>query len=929
MLAPAFTQPDARQPTTKGSLVQRHFSHRPVTLVIACILVVLTAIPAQAGNDRAPANGGERIGAFKDPVLDSQLVRIARDARAGRPIPEARGAGRGGERVAVTINVDGDPATTAAALISRGIDVANVGAQSIEALVPPDAIDGLASTPGVRQARELQPPVPLAVVSQGAQIIGSPQWNARGYTGANVKVGVIDLGFTGFSNLIGSELPVPIAHCYQSIGQPTDAISACEQGGVHGTAVTETLMDIAPDASLYISNPTTLLDLHDAVDWMISQGVTIINHSVGWTWEGPGDGVSPYADGALAAVDKAVAAGITWINAAGNEGLSTWTGPWADANGDGIMEFSGDAERNAISVLAGQEIILQARWQDSWTNASTDLDLYLVSSSGEVLRASEKPQHGLAGQTPFEFLRFTPTTSGPFYAVVRLYGGTTPEWVQIQEFNGSSLAYSTAAGSIANPAESASAGLLAVGASPWSQTSVVEPFSSRGPTRDGRIKPDVVSIDSADTVTYGASGFPGTSQAAPHIAGLVALVEQRFPTYGPAEIAAFLKAHGNRSAAPDNSWGAGLVRLPEIVEGQNPIPALVSATPETIVAGSFPLSLTISGVGFVPGAIARVNGEDRVTAFVSPTRLDVALIEQDTNDLATLTITVFNPGPGGGVSNILEVHVDGGPTADITAFTRTWQRTDEPVRQLAVTRTWMWGNEPFTGALTEAYAEAPGHERTVQYYDKSRMEITNPGGDAQQLWYVTNGLLVRELITGQMQVGDAQFEPHTPAEVNAAGDPGGTTGPTYASFAGLLDAAPLDEGAAIVQQLDRAGNVTSDDQLASYGVTAAFHVQEPGLDHRVASVFWDFMNSEGLIYRNGGYVIDKLFENPFYATGYPITEAYWTWVQVGSVYQNVLIQCFERRCLTYTPNNPAGWQVEAGNVGRHYYEWRYGVAPPE
>ncbi|HMM41178.1 MAG TPA: S8 family serine peptidase [Thermomicrobiales bacterium] len=909
--------------------MRRHFSRRTVTFVIACFLVLLTALPAQAGNDRATENDNQRIGAFKDPVLDSQLARIARDARAGRSIPEARGAGDRDDRVAVTLDVAGDPAAAAAALAARGIDVANVGRQSIEALVAPGALDALGSAPGVRQARELQPPVPLTVVSQGAQIHRSPQWNARGYTGVGVKIGVIDLGFTGFSALIGSELPVPITRCYEGIGLPTDEMSACEQGGVHGTAVTETLMDIAPDASLYIANPQSLLDLHDAVDWMISQGVTIINHSVGWTWEGPGDGTSPYADGALAAVDRAVAAGVTWINAAGNEGLSTWSGPWADADNDGVMEFTGNAERNAISALAGQEIILQLRWQDSWTNAASDIDLYLVSSSGEILRASEKPQRGLAGQAPFEFLRFTPTTSGPFYAVVRHYGGATPAWVQVQEFNGWQLAYATAAGSIANPAESASSGLLAVGATAWSQTSIVEPYSSRGPTRDGRIKPDVVGIDFADTVTYGASGFPGTSQAAPHIAGLAALVEQRFPTYGPAEIAAFLKAHGDHSAAPDNSWGAGLVKLPEIVDGQNPTPALVGATPASITVGSFPLNLTVSGAGFVPDATVQVNGEARVTTFVSPTTLNVALLEQDTDDVATLTITVVNPAPGGGVSNAIVVEVQGGPVADTSAFARTWQGSDEPVRQIIVTRTWMWGDEPFTGPTSEPYVESPGHQRTVQYYDKSRMEITNPGGDAQQLWYVTNGLLVRELITGQMQVGDAAFEPHAPAEVNAAGDPDGATGPTYASFAGLLDTPPLDEGAVVVQQIDRAGAVTTSDQLASYGVTASFHVQQPGLDHRVASVFWDFMNSEGTIYRNGEYVVDKLFENPFYATGYPITEAYWTWVQVGGIYQNVLIQCFERRCLTYTPNNPEGWEVEAGNVGRHYYQWRYGVAPPE
>jgi len=36
------------------------------------------------------------------------------------------------------------------------------------------------------------------------------------------------------------------------------------------------------------------------------------------------------------------------------------------------------------------------------------------------------------------------------------------------------------------------------------------------------------------------------------------------------------------------------------------------------------------------------------------------------------------------------------------------------------------------------------------------------------------------------------------------------------------------------------------------------------------------------------------------------------------------VQVFERRVLTYTPGNPPGWDVEAGNVGLHYYEWRYG-----
>jgi hypothetical protein len=93
----------------------------------------------------------------------------------------------------------------------------------------------------------------------------------------------------------------------------------------------------------------------------------------------------------------------------------------------------------------------------------------------------------------------------------------------------------------------------------------------------------------------------------------------------------------------------------------------------------------------------------------------------------------------------------------------------------------------------------------------------------------------------------------------------------------------------------------------------------------VAEPFWEFMNAEGLIDDNGQDATDDLFVDPFYATGYPITEAYWTTVDVNDVPTDVLIQCFQRRCLTYTPANVEGWQVEAGNVGWHYFQWRYGT----
>ena len=121
--------------------------------------------------------------------------------------------------------------------------------------------------------------------------------------------------------------------------------------------------------------------------------------------------------------------------------------------------------------------------------------------------------------------------------------------------------------------------------------------------------------------------------------------------------------------------------------------------------------------------------------------------------------------------------------------------------------------------------------------------------------------------------------------------------------------------------------VSSDSSLASHGVTAAFRLSVPGIDHQVASPFWEFLNSTGPVRINGQTVNERLFDPWFYATGFPITEAYWANVKVAGTVRLVLLQCFERRCLTFTPGNPAGFETEAGNVGQHYRVWRYERIP--
>ncbi len=258
------------------------------------------------------------------------------------------------------------------------------------------------------------------------------------------------------------------------------------------------------------------------------------------------------------------------------------------------------------------------------------------------------------------------------------------------------------------------------------------------------------------------------------------------------------------------------------------------------------------------------------------------------------------------------------------AFRTLWRRTDELAEGR---RGYLWG--PADAAkitvAREQYADAPGGSRLVEYFDKTRMERTNPAAPRAGAGFVTNGLLAKELITGRVQLGDTKFEERQPAAITIAGDANDPDGPTYASFTGVVSAPPLAENAAITQTIDRAGKVSTGGPV---GVTASELISQT--NHRTASVFRDFVFSAGLtLGADGKTTMAPLFANGYAGgVGFPLTEAYWAKARVGGVTKQVLVQAFERRVLTYTPDNPDGYKVEAGNVGTQYLRWRYGKETP-
>jgi hypothetical protein len=291
----------------------------------------------------------------------------------------------------------------------------------------------------------------------------------------------------------------------------------------------------------------------------------------------------------------------------------------------------------------------------------------------------------------------------------------------------------------------------------------------------------------------------------------------------------------------------------------------------------------------------------------------------------TLASIPAPPPPAPPPTPTLPASVD--PNTD-AAFYPLWARTDDPVLKGLASRSWIWGTKS-TGFFTtrESYA---GGQRLVQYHDKSRMEINNPNGNRSDLFFVTNGLLVREMISGNLQISDSQSEQRLPSGVPVSGDlDNNGVSPLYSSFrniASLNNDHRVEDrtGQPINTALAKDGTTTTLDTPPAT-VKAAYY--DNNLGHNIPDVFWNYMNSKGKVNVNGQYLDDQQLINWVFAFGYPISEAYWTRSVVAGVEKDVLVQMYERRVLTYTPTNPKDFQVEMGNVGQQYFKWRYGILP--
>ena len=438
-------------------------------------------------------------------------------------------------------------------LSQAGGRVRHVFGPHIEAWVPVEELLSLELRPSIRAIRRPWT-MRSAVLSEGVAVIGADRWNGIKFRGPadGLQVGVIDLGFKDWENLAGVDLP-PEDRVFTRAFREDGDLEADDE---HGTAVAEIIYDIEPSVTLYFAAVETFGEINDAITYMIDNGVDVINMSLGCVGCAPGNGEGV----AIELVERAPQAGIPFVTSSGNEALQHWIGDFIDADGDGLHEFAPGDESNSFQGDQGDEIAIVMNWDFAdWFASSQDYDLLLLDSAGIIVDQSRNRQAGFPGQEAVEEIVITLPFTDTFNVVVQKVDASGPEVFEIfLEQRG--LEYLVAEQSITVPADGRQ--VIAVGAARWSND-LPEPFSSRGPTKDGRMKPDMAAPDGVSTVSFGPLGFFGTSAASPHVVGAVALLRGRLGLVTGAEAIQILMPRlvDLPPVGPDNSSGNGRVSL--------------------------------------------------------------------------------------------------------------------------------------------------------------------------------------------------------------------------------------------------------------------------------------------------------------------------------------------------------------------------------
>ena len=465
-------------------------------------------------------------------------------------------------------------------------------------------------------------------LTEGFEALGVDVVQAlHGLRGAGVRIGVISDGVRGLA----------IAQASGDAPALFDQASFSSGGienGAEGTAMIEVIHDLAPSAEISFANALTDIDMLEAVDYLAARNDIVVDDL---SFLLPGDQRSAVSINTQTALNHPEWPLRAYITSVGNYATRHYEGAFRPgADGETLnLTFSGTAhefragpgttdvlERGAASwnelyLLQSQALTAALFWDDPWSGPANDYDLFLLNEAGDVVGSSVDLQDESEGQVPREIISFTNGSAAGLFrlVVLNVEDAAAPRALEIYVTSNSLipgelavLNYTTAAGSVLAQSD-AGEGVIAVGAIDQAVVGLdtIERFSSRGPTNNGAIKPDVVAVDRVSVT--GSGGFPavfeGTSAAAAHVAGVAALLLEAAPTLlaadggdpalERAQLRAFLLGTAAELGASgfDNVYGQG--RLDALAA------AGVAASPFTVSSGAD------AGPGTLRAAIEAVN----------------------------------------------------------------------------------------------------------------------------------------------------------------------------------------------------------------------------------------------------------------------------------------------------------------------------------
>ncbi|MDP6421651.1 MAG: S8 family serine peptidase [SAR202 cluster bacterium] len=481
--------------------------------------------------------------------------------------------------------------------------------------------------------------------------------SGQGVSGAGVTVGLISDGIFGIADALAlGDLPASAlnrdgggklvsttggvaAVSFRADGDLEAGLSS-GSNGAEGTAMLEIVHDIAPGASLRFANFATDIEFNAAVAYLAATSDIVIDDIA---WFGLAYDQSSSISANTAAMLNLLANPIRgYYTSVGNHAQRHYQEPFTDSGQDGtaLVGLGGALHRfeqtadttdcrafgpgvsNYIDLFNGWTATVFLSWDDTFGAAANDYDIFVRDGVTGVVVASGITDNPGVTLDPLETVAFT-NTSGVkrTYEILAQNSANlaSPKTIEMFVFggvscpDGSKLNFNTLSSSV--PAQGdAGGGVVSVGAINASDSGLdtIESFSSRRPTNNGALKPDVSAVDGVSVTGSGgfSSSFFGTSASAPHVAALAALLLELQPALqagesgdNPAADRSTLRAAIVDTAidlgdpGPDNTFGSG--RVNGALAGQSLVPApqpVPSLSASGLVAAWLAMAIVVATV---------------------------------------------------------------------------------------------------------------------------------------------------------------------------------------------------------------------------------------------------------------------------------------------------------------------------------------------